>query len=130
MSLIDLLRELLKQPEAKQLVREVLEMCRGELTAANDGDEWVDQYRSPLRLPHQKSSQRHCALVRRRIANGLPGAFISPDEKQFFLTTAALCEEMTSAHSPALPPVKAAPPQDSEESDGYAKILQIARRPS
>lgn len=130
MSFADLLRGLLEQPETKQLMREVVALLRAELVSANEGDELVDQFRSPLRLPHQRSSQRHCALVRKRIAMGLPGAYISPDEKQFFLTTAALCEELQGPRAPSavLPPVKTTPPEDSEEGEAYAKILQIGRR--
>lgn len=49
-----------------------------------EGDEWVDQQRSPLTA--------HCSTVRARIEAGLPGALIEGD--RYLLSTAALAEEM------------------------------------
>lgn len=93
----------------RALGRELIKEITAEMRSANQGEGWIDQYRSPLRLPGQKSSKRHCQLVRDRIARLGPnrGAFITPDEKQFFLTPQALVEEMS--HAGRLPLAKAAP---------------------
>ena len=129
-ALSELLRVLAGDPEVLDAVRQF----QSALMSANQGDEWIDQYRSPLRLPHQKSSKRHCQLVRERIARLGPnhGAFISPDEKQFFLTSSALCEEMTGSVSvrplaKAMPDAAPALPVDADTDDGMLRLIQGGR---
>lgn len=53
-----------------------------------EGDEWIDQTRSPL--------IGHCATVRFRIEAGLPGARVEGD--RYLLSTAALAEEMQNGN--------------------------------
>ena len=62
----------------------MLQALRRALADDVDGDEWVDQQRSPL--------VAHCSTVRARIEAGLPGALIEGD--RYLLSTAALAEEM------------------------------------
>ncbi len=117
----------------RALGRELIKEITAEMRSANQGDGWIDQYRSPLRLPGQKSSKRHCQLVRERIARLGPnqGAFITPDEKQFFLTPQAMIEEMSQAGR--LPLAKTAPPEPppeavpDEDEAVYTKIRLAAR---
>jgi hypothetical protein len=99
-----------EQDLVKWFFGQMREMIREELRAVQHGDEWIDQYRSPLKLPNQKFSRRHCAIVKRRVEAGLPGAQISPDGKQYFLTTAALSDE-------ALHPVVSTRPVAVPEDD-------------
>jgi hypothetical protein len=94
-------------------------MIREELRATQRGDEWIDQYRSPLKLPEQKFSRRHCAIVKRRVAAGLPGAMISPDGKQFLLTTAALSDE--SLHP--LASTRPIPEDDADDTGVFERQL-------
>lgn len=100
--------------------------------AANQVTDWIDQYRSPLRLPGQKSSKRHCQLVRERIARLGPdrGAYISPDEKQFFLTPQAMAEEMSHSGHVPLAKAPALEPESTldEEEEAYTRVLAIVRR--
>lgn len=110
----------------KGIARELGEYLLEELQRQRHGDEWIDQFRSPLCLPGQAHSRRHCALVRRRIASGLHGAYISPDGKQYFLTTAALAEECRSAPSDPATVAKTTPPQ-GECEDGYAGMMRVIR---
>lgn len=109
---------------AKELGAMVLE----ELQRQRQGDEWIDQFRSPLCLPGQEHSRRHCSIVKRRIQQGLPGAYISPDGKQFFLTTEALCEECRGAASVPAPVAKAAPTGVDEAYEGVMRIVHGGRR--
>lgn len=98
------------------------------LQGQRQGGEWIDQFRSPLCLPGQKHSRRHCSIVKRRIQQGLPGAFISPDGKQFFLTTAALCEECRGAASVPAAVARAAPAGVDEAYEGVMRIVHGGRR--
>ena len=108
----------------KGLAREIA----AELRAEHQGDEWIDQFRSPLRMPDQRSSRRHCEIVKRRLEHGLPGAYISPDRKQFFLTTSALSEEMLPPLAKTSPSPEAPETQDApEEDEAYTKIVSIMR---
>lgn len=109
-----------------QLVREVA----SEVRASNQGEEWIDQFRSPLRMPGQKSSRRHCLIVARRVEQGLSGAYISPDRKQFFLTTQALAEEMLPPLAKVTPPETPIDPcegRDEDDSDGYARVMRLVK---
>lgn len=63
----------------------LLGALRRALTECRDGDEWLDQQRSPLAA--------HCLTVRARIEAGLPGARIDGD--RYLLSTAALAEELS-----------------------------------
>lgn len=100
--------------------------------AANQVTDWIDQYRSPLRMPGQKSSKRHCLLVRQRIARlgADAGAYISPDEKQFFMTPQALADELRRYGQEDLarraPLAKAEPVATEEpESEEGSRVLRI-----
>lgn len=114
----DGLRDMLRgSPMVREIVKELAGMLREELRSANSDGEWIDQYRSPFRLPGQRASKRHCAIVRRRASEGKPGARISPDGKQFFLTQAAIDEE--TAIDPGPPRLaKAAAEHDAEDDTG------------
>lgn len=103
-------------------------VVRRELQACRHGDEWVDQFRSPLCLPGQDHSRRHCNIVKRRIRERLPGAYISPDGKQYFLTTAALAEECSRAEqeSESGPDVAKTQPEPAGE-DGYEGMMRLIR---
>ena len=115
----------------QELVRwffgQMREMIREELRAVQVGDEWIDQYRSPLKLPDQKFSRRHCAIVKRRVAAGLPGAMISPDGKQFLLTTAALSDEalhpVASTRPARVPSETMVETIDVEDTGIYERML-------
>lgn len=107
---------------AKELSAYVLE----ELQRQRQGDEWIDQFRSPLCLPGQDHSRRHCNIVKRRIRNKQAGAYISPDGKQYFLTTAALAEECSGAESDSGAGVVQAPPASASE-DGYEGMMRLIR---
>lgn len=99
------------------------------LEEAHKEDEWVDQFRSPLCMPGQKSSVRHCHLVRKRLQEGKDGAYISPDEKQFFLTRAALQEECRPVpRNDTMQLAKTAPhaPPDEVDED-YEGAMRIVR---
>ena len=109
----------------KALAKELAPYLIAELRAANEGDEWVDQFRSPLRLPGQDHSRRHCNIVKRRIRDGQPGAHISPDGKQYFLTTVALTEECSAPEQESGPDVAKAQPEPTE--DGYAGMMRLIR---
>lgn len=100
-------------------------MMLEEMQRQRPGDEWVDQFRSPLCLPGQAHSRRHCSIVKRRIERGLPGAYISPDGKQFFLTTAALAEECRPA--PESNPAAVAKAPAPEGDDGYDGMMRLIR---
>lgn len=108
----------------KALGQEIGAMVLQELRLQRNGEEWVDQFRSPLCLPGQEHSRRHCGIVKRRIRNGLPGAYISPDGKQFFLTTSALAEECRGAASA---PAAAAKAAAGEGDDGYDGMMRLIR---
>ena len=117
----------------RELIKEIT-ADMADMRSANQSEGWIDQYRSPLRLPGQKSSKRHCLLVRERIARLGPnqGAFITPDEKQFFLTPQALVEEMSQAgrlQAGRSPLAKAQPPVDptgeTEPDEDAAVCAQI-----
>lgn len=119
----EVLRALMASPLARQAAREFAGIVREELHAANTDGDWIDQYRSPFRLPGQKASKRHCAIVRRRASEGKPGARISPDGKQFFLSRAAIEEE--TAVDPGPPRLaKAAAEHDADDDTGvYERAL-------
>jgi len=106
---------------AKELSAYVLE----ELQKQRQGDEWIDQFRSPLCLPGQDHSRRHCNIVKRRIRNRMPGAYISPDGKQYFLTTTALAEECSGAEQESGPDVAKIQPDPTE--DGYEGMMRLIR---
>lgn len=59
-----------------------------------DGQEWVDQLKSPL------GARLHCAAVRRRRAEGKGGAAIK--NRRHLLTREALTEEMMHSPKPGL----------------------------
>lgn len=125
-ALSELLRVLAQDPEVLDAVRQF----QSALMSANQGDEWIDQYRSPLCLPGQDHSRRHCNIVKRRIRNRLPGAYISPDGKQYFLTTHALAEECAGAEQASQEPgptdiVKTQP--DAAGEDGYEGMMRLIR---
>lgn len=119
--LSEMLKALASDPEALDAVRQF----RTILMSANQGDEWIDQFRSPLCLPGQDHSRRHCNIVKRRIRERLPGAYISPDGKQYFLTTAALAEECSGAEQESGPDIAKAQPEPAE--DGYAGMMRLIK---
>jgi hypothetical protein len=102
---------------------------RRELEALHRTDGWVDQFRSPLRMPGQKSSIRHCHLVRKRLEEKKDGAYISPDGKQFFLTQSALEEECRGApRNDTVQLAKTAPVADPDEVDeDYEGMMRLIR---
>jgi hypothetical protein len=63
-----------------------LRLMQQALSEDLEGDEWIDQRRSPLIA--------HCATVIARIEAGLGGAAI--DGQRYLLSTAALAEEMSN----------------------------------
>lgn len=63
-----------------------LRLMRRLLSEDLDGDEWIDQRRSPLIA--------HCSTVRARIEAGLGGAKI--EGQRYLLSTAALAEELAN----------------------------------
>jgi hypothetical protein len=72
------------------IVARVLQQLRGQV-----GSDWIDQTSSPL------GRRRHCATVRRRLEQSLPGAAIV--ERAHRLTREALDEELAAlsqAHVP------------------------------
>jgi hypothetical protein len=96
---------------------------REELRAQNQADEWIPQKGSAL------GNRKHCAAVRRRIANAEGGAAIRG--KRMLLTTSALTEELIRGGPPPSPPepemVKAGPRGPTPDAT-YAAVLQLARR--
>jgi hypothetical protein len=64
----------------------VCRVIRAELARYLDGDEWIDQSRSPL--------VSHCSTVRARIEMGKPGARV--EGSRYLLTTAAIAEELSN----------------------------------
>ncbi len=63
-----------------------LRLMQQALSEDLEGDEWIDQRRSPL--------VAHCATVIARIEAGLGGAAI--EGQRYLLSTAALAEEMSN----------------------------------
>lgn len=108
------------------IAKELSVMVLEELQKQRQGDEWIDQFRSPLCLPGQDHSRRHCNIVKRRIRNRLPGAYISPDGKQYFLTTAALAEECSGAEQET-PAPDLAKTQPTPTEDGYEGMMRLIR---
>jgi hypothetical protein len=64
--------------------------------------------------------------VKRRIRNRQPGAYISPDGKQYFLTTSALAEECSgTAQANDAPELAKTQPEPTE--DGYEGMMRLIR---
>jgi hypothetical protein len=68
-----------------QVTQEVARLVLDGLRAGSDPD-WFDQSRSPV------GNRRHCSIVRRRIAEGKPGAAIAG--RRLLLSREALEEEL------------------------------------
>jgi hypothetical protein len=94
-------------------------IIREELQAQGQGDEWVLQKGSPL------GNRKHCAAVRRRLANSEGGAAIRG--KRFLLTTRALAEELDRGGPPPAPTLAKTSPKPPADP-AYDAILSVARR--
>jgi hypothetical protein len=89
-------------------------------------DEWIDQQHTPL------GRNRHCAVVRRRIAEAEPGSDPGAQRigRRYLLTTTALREEMrrysmAPVRKPPAPAAPAAPANDSHVSLLRAKLRAV-----
>lgn len=81
---------------------------------------WIDQKDSPL------GRNRHCAAVKRMVAEGKDGAAIVG--RRCLLTPAALKDEMQRRMIHPKPPVKADPPVPKSEEDVMCDELRARVR--
>ena len=109
----------------QRLAEELAPRIKAELEKTSA---WVDQKGSPL------GRNRHCAAVKRRMAEGLEGAYVAPGNR-CMLTPAALREEMQRTMTPAMPglakttaPEATQPAGDPEERAAFERVMANARR--
>jgi hypothetical protein len=116
-----MLAGLLDIPEVRALVDAIADCVVVKLRADAPDSDWIDQRRSQL------GRNRHCKVVRERLAANPNDPSASHVGDRFLLTRAAVTEEMRRAgKSP--PPVKAKPP--AEEDAALARIrarLQVVK---
>jgi len=94
---------------------QVATILADRLRAGTDPD-WFDQHRSP------EGNRRHCAIVRRRIAEGRPGAAIVG--RRHLLSREALEEELALAHKTKKP--KLDPDADVRDLAGELGLRLVA----
>lgn len=90
MNALDQALDLLATELAERIAARVIEMQRGPA-----GSEWLDQHGSPL------GARRHCAIARRRLTAGEPGA--SKLGRRWLLSSDALTAELAGATAPKQP---------------------------
>lgn len=95
---------------------------RIETQPQDDPADMIDQHKSSL------SARRHCAAVRRRRAEGKPGAYISG--RRYLLTRKAYIEEL-ARESEARPGLASCAPdneQEQEEESAYRELVTRMKR--
>jgi hypothetical protein len=126
-----ILRELASDPEAREAIREMVQLFRDELMVANGGDEWSDQRSAKCRATLGRNVW--CRAVKERIARDpedTHARIVGADSRRrYLLDTVGLSEELSRAsQKPVIAKVSPAPTSDPAESPHVARVLSLLGR--